>query len=96
MQVQLAMDELDRYRARVARIMRLKERKNELEINYTAVRGIDYSKVWAQIPHAYRACHQVGESAAVDFREYQYLEGGRGACAEEVCMRGDSTVGEGG
>lgn len=48
MQVQLAMDELDRYRARVARIMRLKERKNELEINYTAVRGIDYSKVCVQ------------------------------------------------
>ena len=48
MQVQLAMDELDRYRARVARIMRLKERKTELEINYTAVRGIDYSKVCVQ------------------------------------------------
>jgi len=48
MQVQLAIDELDRYRARVARIMRLKERKTELEINYTAVRGIDYSKVCVQ------------------------------------------------
>lgn len=47
-QVQLAIDELDRYRARVARIMRLKERKTELEINYTAVRGIDYSKVCVQ------------------------------------------------
>lgn len=46
--VQSALDELDKYRARVARIIRLKERRTELEINYTAIRGIDYGKVNVQ------------------------------------------------
>lgn len=48
MQVQLAMDELDCYRARVARIRRLQDRREELEVNFSALRSIDYSKVSVQ------------------------------------------------
>lgn len=46
--VQRALDELDKYRARVARIIRLKESRKELEIDYSAICGIDYSKLRVQ------------------------------------------------
>lgn len=40
--------ELNGYRARVAQIMRLKDRRQEIEINYAAIRCIDYSKLRVQ------------------------------------------------
>ena len=38
----------------------------------------------APLSHAYQARHQVGQPVAAYFREHQHLEGGRGACAEEL------------
>ena len=43
-----AENELNGYRARVAQIMRLKDRRREIETNYTAIRCIDYSKLRVQ------------------------------------------------
>lgn len=43
-----AENELNGYRARVAQIHRLKDRRQEIEINYTAIRCIDYSKLRVQ------------------------------------------------
>lgn len=46
--VQKAIDELDGYRARVAQIARLKDKREELQNNYTALRTIDYGKLRVQ------------------------------------------------
>lgn len=43
-----AEQELNGYRARVAQIHRLKDRRQEIEINYAAIRCIDYSKLRVQ------------------------------------------------
>lgn len=43
-----AENELNGYRARVAQIMRLKDRRREIETNYAAIRCIDYSKLRVQ------------------------------------------------
>ncbi|MGN0744354.1 MAG: sigma factor-like helix-turn-helix DNA-binding protein [Christensenellales bacterium] len=46
--IQSALSELEKYRARVAQINRLKDKREELQINYTAVKSIDYSKLRVQ------------------------------------------------
>lgn len=46
--VQKAIDELDGYRACVAQIARLKDKREELQNNYTALRTIDYGKLRVQ------------------------------------------------